>query len=91
VHFNTICDFIWNGDDFPFKVADREKKKKFLDALVHYYQLRQTDKFAPYFWILKHLKMDQKELSPRIYGMWKKQLEQGTFHYFVQPQKKFRQ
>jgi hypothetical protein len=90
-HFNTICDFIWNGDKFPFKVAEREKKKKFLDALVHYDQLTQTDKFAPYFWILKHLNMDQKELSPRTYGLWKKQLDEGTFHHFVQPQKRYRQ
>jgi hypothetical protein len=91
VLINTACDFIWNGDKFPFKVAEREKKKKFLDALVHYDQLSQKDKFAPYFWILKHLNMDQKELSPRTYGLWKKQLDEGTFHHFVQPQKKFRQ
>ena len=90
VLINTACDFIWNGDKFPFKVAEREKKKKFLDALVHYDQLSQTDKFAPYFWILKHLNMDQKELSPRTYGLWKKLLDEGTFHHFVQPQKKFR-
>ncbi len=91
VHFNTICDFIWNGDKFPFKVAEREKKKKFLDALVHYDKLSQSDKFAPYCWILKHLNMDQKELSPRTYGLWKKQLNEGTFNHFVQPQKKYRQ
>ena len=90
VLFNTACDFIWNGDKFPFKVAEREKKKKFLDALVHYDQLSKTDKFAPYLWILKHLNIDQKELSPRTYGLWKKQLDGGTFHHFVQPQKKYR-
>ena len=89
VHFNTICDFIWNGDKFPFKVAEREKKKKFLDALVHHDQLNQSGKFASYCWILQHLNMDQKELSPRTYGLWKKQLDEGTFHHFVQPQKKY--
>ena len=87
VHFNTICDLIWNGDEFPFKVSDRNKKKRFLDAVVHYYQLNQKAKFAPYFWILRHLKIDQNELSPRTYGMWKKQLDAGTFHHFVQPKK----
>jgi len=91
VHFNTVCDFIWNGDKFPFKVAEREKKKKFLDALVHHDQLNQSGKFASYCWILQHLNMDQKELSPRTYGLWKKQLDEGTFHHFVQPQKKHRQ
>ena len=91
VHFNTICDFIWNGDKFPFKVAEREKKKKFLDAVVHYDKQSQTDKFAPYCRILKHLNIDQKELPPRTYGLWKKQLDEGTFHHFVQPKKKYRQ
>lgn len=90
VHLNTIGDFIWNGDKFPFKVAEREKKKKFLDALVHHDQLNQSGKFASYCWILNHLNMDQKELSPRTYGLWKKQLDEGTFHHFVQPQKKYR-
>jgi hypothetical protein len=90
VHFNTICDFIWNGDKFPFKVAEREKKKKFLEALVYHDQLNQSGKFASYCWILQHLNMDQKDLSPRTYGLWKKQLDEGTFHHFVQPQKKYR-
>ena len=91
VHFDTICDFIWYGEDIPSRPADRALKEKFLFAVIEYSREFNTDKFAPYFWIMKHLKMDQKELPPRTYGLWKKQLNEGTFHHFVQPQKKYRQ
>lgn len=91
VHFDTICDFIWYGEDIPSRPADRALKEKFLFAVIEYSREFNTDKFAPYFWILKHLKMDQNELPPRTYGLWKKQLNEGTFHHFVQPQKKYRQ
>jgi len=90
VHFDTICDLVWAGKKLPFRPTDRELKKKFLDAVIRYSDLHKTEKFAPYFWILKHLNMDEEELSPRTYGLWKKQLDAGTFHHFVQPQKKYR-
>ena len=91
VHFDTICDLVWPGHKLPFGPTDRELKKKFLDAVIQYGDIHRTEKFAPYFWILKHPNMDQQELSPRTYGLWKKQLDAGTFHHFVQPQKKYRQ
>jgi hypothetical protein len=91
VHFDTICDLVWAGHKFSFRPTERELKKKFLDAVIYYGDFHKTEKFAPYFWILKHLNMDQQELSPRTYGLWKKQLDEETFHHFVQPQKKFKQ
>ena len=91
VHFDTICDLVWAGHKLPFRPTDRELKKKFLDAVIQYGDIYRTEKFAPYSWILKHPNMDQQELSPRTYGLWKKQLDAGTFHHFVQPQKKYRQ
>jgi hypothetical protein len=90
VHFDTICDLVWAGHKLPFRPTDRELKKKFLDAVIHYSDFHKTEKFIPYLWILKYLNIDQKELSPRTYGLWKKQLDAGTFHHFGQPQKKYR-
>jgi hypothetical protein len=87
VHFDTICDLVWAGKKLPFRPTDRVLKKKFLDAVIRYSDLHKTEKFAPYFWILKNLNIDQKELSPRNYGLWKEQVDAETFHHFVQPQK----
>lgn len=89
VHFDTICDFIWYGEDIPSRPADRVLKKKFHDAVIEYSREFNTDKFPPYLVLLKILKLPDKALSPRTYGLWKKQMEAGTFHHFVQPQKKF--
>lgn len=91
VHFDTICDFIWYGEDIPSRPANRALKKKFHDAVIEYSHEFNTDKFPPYLVLLKILKLPDKALSPRTYGLWKKQMEAGTFHHFVQPQKKFQQ
>lgn len=87
VHFDTICDFIWYGEDIPSRPADRALKKKFHDAVIEYSREFNTDKFPPYLELLKILKLPDKALSPRTYGLWKKQMKAGTFHHFVQPQK----
>jgi hypothetical protein len=89
VHFDTICDFIWNGEDIPSRPTDRVLKKQFLDAVIDFSNEFNTDKFPPYLVLLKILKLPDKALSSRTYGLWKKQMEAGTFHHFVQPQKKF--
>jgi hypothetical protein len=91
VHFDTVCDFIWYGDTFNFKTSEREKKVKFFNAVIEYRRIHKTQKFAPYFWILKLAGLDEESLPPRTYGLWKKQWEQGTFHHYVQPQERFRQ
>jgi hypothetical protein len=85
VHFDTICDLIWYGEDIPSRPADRALKKRFLDAVIEYSREFNTDKFPPYLVLLKTLKLQDKSLSPRTYGLWKKQLDEGTFHHFVQP------
>jgi hypothetical protein len=87
VHFDTICDLIWHGDDIPSRPADRALKKKFLDAVIEYSHEFNTDKFPPYLVLLKKLKLPDKALSQRTYGLWKKQLDERIFHHFVQPKK----
>jgi hypothetical protein len=91
VHFDTICDFIWSLKDISSRPADRALKKKFLDSVIKYKREFRTDKFPPYLVLLKILELPNKALSPRTYGLWKKQIRARTFHHFVQPQKRFQQ
>ena len=91
VHFDTICDFIWYGDDIPSRPADWALKEKFLCVVIEYSREFNADKFPPYLVLLKNLNLPDKALSPRTYGLWKKQIGEDTFHHFVQPQKKFQQ
>lgn len=91
VHFDTICDFIWFGEKFPFRTSEREKKEKFFYAVLQYRQLHKTQKFIPYFSILRLSGLNKKQLPQRTYGFWKKQWYAGTFHHYVQPQKKYQQ
>lgn len=91
VHFDTICDFIWFGEKFPFRTSEREKKGKFFYAVLQYRKLHMTQKFIPYFSVLRLSGLNKKQLPQRTYGFWKKQWCAGTFHHYVQPQKKYQQ
>lgn len=81
--FNIVCDCFTNEHSPPFKPTDREKKHAFLKAVIAYEDTHQKNKFPP----LKSKVLADLNLPERTYGLWKKQLEAGTLHYFVQPRK----
>jgi hypothetical protein len=81
--FNLVCDCLMNDQNPPFQKADWEKKRKFLKAVIAYQDIHRNTKFPPF----KSKELAHLELSERTYGIWKKQLEAGTLHYFVQPKK----
>lgn len=83
--FDATCDLLWASKALPFRPTDRDLKKRFLDAVIYYCDERKTEKFPPYFWVLKHLKLPDKKLSPKTYGLWKKQMNAGVFHLALLP------
>jgi hypothetical protein len=89
--FWMTCDLYWASKELPFRPTDRELKFNFLKAVIHYSETVNPKRFPPYLWILKELKTPKKTISARTYGLWKKQLENETFHKFTQPRKKIRQ
>jgi hypothetical protein len=89
--FWMTCDLYWASKELPFRPTDRELKFKFLKTVIHYSETVNPKRFPPYLWILKELKTPKKTISARTYGLWKKQLENETFHKFTQSRKKIRQ
>ena len=89
--FWMTCDLYWASKELPFRPTDRELKFKFLKTVIHYSETVSPKRFPPYLWILKELKTPEKTISARTYGLWKKQLENETFHKFTQPRQKIRQ
>ena len=87
--FWITCDLYWASKKLPFRPTDRLLKLEFLTAVIYYSESVNTEKFPPYLWILKQLKVTKKTISERTYGLWKDQLENETFHHFAQPKKKF--
>ena len=83
--FDATCDLLWASKALPFRPTDRDLKKRFLDAVIYYCDERKTEKFPPYFWVLKHLKLPDKKLSQKTYGLWKKQMKDGVFHLALLP------
>ena len=81
--FNLVCDCLTNDQQLPFREADWAKKQSFLKAVVAYQENRSSTKFPPF----KLIKLARVDISEKTYGLWKKQLEAGTLHYFVQPKK----
>jgi len=85
------CDLYWASKELPFRPTDMDLKFNFLKAVIHYSETVNPKRFPPYLWILKELKPPKKTISARTYGLWKKQLENETFHRFIQPRQKIRQ
>ena len=81
--FNLVCDCFTNDQKLPFKAADWPKKQSFLKAVVAYQENHKSTKFPRF----KSKEITQLGISEKTYGLWKKQLEAGTLHYFVQPKK----
>lgn len=79
--FNLVCDCLTNDQQLPFREADWAKKRSFLKAVVAYQENHSSSKFPPF----KLIKLALVDISEKTYGLWKKQLEAGTLHYFVQP------
>jgi hypothetical protein len=88
--FWMTCDLYWASKRLPFRPTERELKLEFLKAVIHYSETVNSKRFPPYLWILKELKTPKKSISERTYGLWKKQLDNETFHHFTQPRKKIR-
>ena len=81
--FNIVCDCFTNEHSPPFKPTDRAKKHAFLKAVIAYEETHKIHKFPP----LKSKALAGLNLPERTYGLWKKQLEAGTLHHFVQPRR----
>jgi hypothetical protein len=89
--FWMTCDMFWASKKLPFRPTDRAIKHEFLKAVIQYSAEFKTEKFPPYFWILKYLKTTEKSISERTYRIWKTQMDEETFHHYTQPKKRFRQ
>jgi hypothetical protein len=85
--FDATCDLIWASKDLPFRPTNRDLKKRVLDAVIHYCDENKKEKYPPYFWLLKHLKLPDNMLSERTYGLWKKQMDKCVFHLALLPKK----
>jgi hypothetical protein len=83
--FDATCDLIWASKDLPYRPTNRDLKKQVLDAVIHYCDEHKKEKYPPYFWILKYLELPDNKLSPRTYGLWKKQMNDGVFHLALLP------
>jgi hypothetical protein len=64
--FWMTCDLYWASKNLPFRPTDRLLKLDFLKAVIHYSASVNAEKFPPYFWILKQLKITKKTISERI-------------------------
>jgi len=88
LQFNATVDLIWPSRRFPFKPTDRLRKHAFLKALIAWGQNRKDDAYPSYKVLIKSKELNGFYIPDRTYRLWKQQLDQGTFHYFVQPRKK---
>ena len=85
--FKAIVDLIWLGRELPFKPTDRLRKQAFLKAVIANSEKLKKDKFPSYRVLIESEELRKFTIPPRTYGLWKRQMIEGTFHYFVQPRK----
>ena len=86
--FNTAVDLIWLGREFPFKPTDRLRKHAFLKALIAWSENNKDENYPNHNVLIQSKELRKFSIPDRTYRLWKEQLDQGTFHYFVQPRKK---
>lgn len=79
--FNLVCDCFTNDHKPAFRPTDRVKKLAFLKIVIAYEDIH--GKFPPY----KSRELKHLNLSQKTWGMWKSQIEDGTFPHFVQHRK----
>ena len=79
--FNLVCDCFTNDHEPAFRPTDRVKKLAFLKIVIAYEE--KHGKFPLY----KSRELKLLNLSQRTWGMWKTQMEDGTFPHFVQHKK----
>ena len=79
--FNLVCDCFTNDHKSAFRPTDRVKKLAFLKIVIAYDDMHR--RFPPY----KSRELKHLNLSQRTWGMWKTQIEDGTFPHFVQHKK----
>jgi len=85
--FNATVDLVWGGRQFAFKPTDRDGKHAFLKAVIAYSAKRRGDKFPPYRTLIESKELKGFIIPARTYGLWKRQMNERTFHYFVQPRR----
>lgn len=85
--FDATVDLVWTGKNFPFKPTDRIRKHAFLKAVINWSDKRNGLKFPPYFELIRLPELNGFRIPNKTYGLWKKQLLNGTLHLFFQPRK----
>lgn len=85
--FNATVDLVFTGKQFSFRPADREKKHAFLQAVIACSTTKRSDKFPPYKVLIESKELEGFTIPARTYGLWKRQIIKGTFHFFTQPRK----
>jgi hypothetical protein len=81
--FNLVCDCFINDHKPKFRPTNIVKKLAFLKIVIAYEDIH--GKFPPYIYMSRELK--HLSVSQRTWGMWKTQIEDGTFPHFVQHKK----
>ena len=85
--FRKTCDYVLNLASIANRPVDRELKRKFAFAVIHFRELNKTDKFPPYLVICDAIGVNPLRFSERRYRDWKTQMLNHTFHHFRQPKK----
>ena len=85
--FNATVDLVWLGRQFAVKPTDRKRKHVFLKAVIAYSAKRRRDKFPPFRALIDSKELKGHTISARTYGLWKRQMNEGTFHHFAQPRR----
>jgi hypothetical protein len=85
--FRMTCDYVLNLASIANRPVDRELKRKFAFAVIHFQEINKTDKFPPYLVICEVIGVTPLRFSERRYRDWKVQMLNHTLHHFRQPKK----